>query len=61
MPALPAELKRTLIAPDAPIADVSPVLYKLRKALFKPLPPSVITQFARLKKHWYVRTRPALT
>jgi len=61
VPALPVELKRTLIAPGAPIADVSPPLYKLRKALFKPLPPSVVTQFARLKKHWYVRTRPALT
>ena len=55
LPLLPSELRRTQIAPGEHIADVSPTLYKLRKALFRPLPPAVITQFARLKKHWYVR------
>ena len=58
LPLLPAELRRLQILPNQDIADVSPPLYKLRKALFRPLPPSVITQFARLKKHWYVRMSP---
>ena len=53
---LPAELQRLRIAPNGAIPDVSPALYKIRKALFRPLPPAVITQLARLKKHWHVRT-----
>ena len=61
VPTLPAEVQATRIAPHARIPDVSPAMYRLRKALFRPLPPSVITQFARLKKHWYVLTRPATT
>ena len=55
MPLLPPELHRREIAPDEDIPDVSPALYRLRKALFRPLPPSVVTQFARLKKHCCVR------
>ena len=55
LPLLPMELRRMRIAPGEEIADVSPPLYRLRKALFRPFPPAVITQFARLKKHWYVR------
>jgi hypothetical protein len=54
----PAELRRLQIPPDQDIADMSPPLYRLRKALFRPLPSSVVTQFARLKKHWYVRMLP---
>ncbi|MGB2716119.1 MAG: methyltransferase domain-containing protein [Vicinamibacterales bacterium] len=56
LPVLPVELRGLQIAADQEIPDVSPPLYKLRKALFRPLPSSVITQFARLKKHWHVRT-----
>lgn len=56
LPLLPVDLRRVQIAPDQEIPDVSPPLYKLRKALFRPFPPPVITQLARLKKHWYVRT-----
>ncbi len=52
---LPTELRRLQIAPGQVIPDMSPPLYRLRKAFFRPFPPSVITQFARMKKHWYVR------
>jgi hypothetical protein len=61
VPTLPAALQATRIPAGARILDVSPALYQLRKALFRPFPPSVITQFARLKKHWHVLTRPATT
>jgi hypothetical protein len=43
------------IGSEEDVPDVSPPLYKLRKAFFRSFPPAVITQFARLKKHWYVR------
>jgi SAM-dependent methyltransferase len=56
LPLLPAELRGMQIGPGQNVPDLSPPLYRLRKAFFRPFPPSVITQFARLKKHWYVRT-----
>ena len=54
VPSLTEELKRTLIARDQPIRDLSPRLYKIRKSAIRCLPTPVMTQLAVLKKHWSV-------
>jgi SAM-dependent methyltransferase len=49
------KLEKYRIADDAKIPDVSPILYKARKTLFRMLPNNIITLLAILKKNYIVR------
>jgi SAM-dependent methyltransferase len=53
---LPLEVTQTRLADDAPIQDVSPWLYRLRKTLLARLPGSVVSWLAVRKHQRMVRT-----
>jgi SAM-dependent methyltransferase len=55
---LPVDVRRTEIAGGAPIPDVSPLPYRIRKSVIRALPTAFATQLAVLKKHWSTRMRP---
>jgi hypothetical protein len=49
LPSLPAQLTGTVLLPEANISDVSPSLFRLRKAVLKALPRRLQHEVARLK------------
>lgn len=52
---LPDEVRRTEIKTGDRIADISPPIYKMRKAVIRRIPIRASTLLAKLKKHWYSR------
>ena len=52
---LPPELRLLQAPVSGAVEDVSPLAYRVRKALIKPLPVAAATTLATLKKHWYTR------
>jgi len=50
---LSEELQKYQVGKNSRIKDVSPLFYKIRKQILKPLPVKVYTWFAHIKK-WYV-------
>ena len=54
---LDAKLRAALVGDDERLADVSPLLYRCRKALVRQLPVPVGTALARLKERAVVRSR----
>lgn len=56
IPQLPPALTATRIADTAPIPDVSPLSDRLRRALMRQLPPTLLTRLAVIK-HWLVIRR----
>ena len=53
---LPAELKKTRVADGAAIPDVSPLMYRLRKAVLGSLPGALVSKLAVWKHQQAVRT-----
>ncbi len=49
---LPEAIRQTHIPPHAPIPDVSPLRYRLRKQVVKQIPQVVADQLARVKAKW---------
>lgn len=49
IPSLPEILKSSLLPDDQPIPDVSPFRYRLRKAIVRGLPGSVVTRLAKMR------------
>lgn len=56
---LPPEVARTRVAGGARIQDVSPIVYRFRKAVLRSLPPEVISRLAVLKHKLIARGAPA--
>ncbi|MDH5527695.1 MAG: methyltransferase domain-containing protein [Nitrospirota bacterium] len=54
---LPAEVSRHRIPDHAPVPDVSPLPYRIRKWFISLLPVSVMTGLATLKKHLSIASR----
>lgn len=62
MAALPPAAQAQRVAPGTPIADISPLSYRLRKAVIRQLPPSVANWLAGLNARRYRRrAAPVLT
>jgi SAM-dependent methyltransferase len=53
---LPAEVRRSEIAPGAPIADVSPLPMRVRKLMLRALPQAAVSQLAAMKHRQFVRS-----
>lgn len=51
MATLPADLRMTAVAESEPLVDVSPLPFRLRKAVVRRLPYKMQNQIARLKAH----------
>jgi SAM-dependent methyltransferase len=49
IPSLPADVRASLLPDDEPIADVSPVLFRMRKQIVRRLPASATMALAQLK------------
>jgi SAM-dependent methyltransferase len=54
--ALPAEVRRTQIAPGAPIPDVSPLPMRVRKLMLRALPQATVSHLAAIKHRQFVRS-----
>ncbi|MGJ8654732.1 MAG: methyltransferase domain-containing protein [Opitutaceae bacterium] len=54
---LPQVLQKCVVPDDEPLKDLSPALYKMRKALVKLLPVSVATKIAKMKEAMTVKKR----
>ena len=54
---LPPAIRSFQIADDDPIPDVSPLVYRIRKAVIQMLPVRTVTSLAVLKKQLYVTCR----
>jgi SAM-dependent methyltransferase len=49
IPTLPAEIRATRVADHAPIADLSPLAFRVRKAIVRRLPRAAQTRIAQIK------------
>ena len=50
---LPEAIRQCAVPDGQPIADVAPLLFKIRKRVVRPLPRSAIMGLARIKAHFY--------
>jgi Methyltransferase domain len=53
MSRLPDEVRQRAVPNDKPIADIAPLLFKIRKRVVRPLPRSAIMGLARIKAHFH--------
>jgi hypothetical protein len=57
LPSLPAALRHLRIADFDEVRDVSPLCYRLRKAIIRAFPVWAVTRGAVFNKHWHLRLR----
>lgn len=55
---LPRFVTETFVAPDTPVKDVSPLLYRMRRKLLSLLPPPAVTRLALLKHKLALNGKP---